>query len=155
LRYLSLWRCSVGIEGGRVISEAMKHNTKLTCVEVGYNHWQYSDIVIIKDILLKNAETKRNEDAIQRRIEEEEKVAQDLVKKQEEKIKSEEKDREWLEEKKIERSNERLIELQKSDDKARVEEEERQKELEFQRLEEEKNKKKSKRKKKGKKVRFN
>jgi len=152
LRYLSLWRCNIGVEGGRIISEAMKCNERLICVEMGYNHWQHSDIIMIKRILGKNKEIQRNEEAIQRRIEEEEREVQDLIKKQEEKEKNEDKDQEWLEEQKNERSKMRRIEMHRLEGKNRIEEEERQKELEVQRLEEEKKKKKPKRKKKGKKV---
>lgn len=154
LRYMSLWRCNTGVEGGRFIYEAMKGNDKLTCMEMGYNNWQFSDITAIKTILSKNKAIQQGEIARRNESLKKEKAAQDLVKRQEEKKENEEKDRKWLEQQKIERAEERRIEMHQLEENNIIEEEERQKDLEFMKLEEERNKKKTKRKKKkGKKVR--
>ncbi len=52
LKYLSLWRCNIGVEGGRMIVEAMSTNDTLTIVEYGYNAWDYSDIERLQTILV-------------------------------------------------------------------------------------------------------
>ncbi len=52
LQHLGLWRCNIGIEGGREISEAMLSNENLTCFELGYNYWDFTDIQKIQDVLV-------------------------------------------------------------------------------------------------------
>lgn len=44
LTYFSLWRCGIGIEGGKMISDAVVSNDSLTCFELGYNTWESIDI---------------------------------------------------------------------------------------------------------------
>ena len=152
LRYLNLWRCNIGVEGGRLISEAMKSNDKLTCIEMGYNQWQHSDIITIKKILSKNKGMWRKELEEKADIARKEKEAEDLARKEEEQKKREADDRSWLESQKVERAEQRRVEMERALEKQRVEEEETAKELEMLRLEEEKKKTKRKKKKKGKKV---
>ena len=53
LRYLSLWRCNVGVEGGRLLSAAMPFNNNLTCFELGYNSWDHSDIRKIEEKMVR------------------------------------------------------------------------------------------------------
>lgn len=57
LKYLSLWRCNIGVEGGRLIVEAMSENVVLTIVEYGYNYWDYADIEILKRVLVSRFES--------------------------------------------------------------------------------------------------
>jgi membrane-bound inhibitor of C-type lysozyme len=52
LQYFSLWRCNIGIEGGRELSEAMQLNEKITHFELGYNFWDFLDIQKIEAVLV-------------------------------------------------------------------------------------------------------
>ena len=52
LRYLNIWRCNIGVEGGRLISDAMVNNSTLTCLDLGYNGWDFTDIQKIKTELV-------------------------------------------------------------------------------------------------------
>ncbi len=52
LRHLGLWRCNIGIEGGREICEAILSNECLTCIDLGYNFWDYSITQKIEGILV-------------------------------------------------------------------------------------------------------
>lgn len=52
LRYLNLWRCNIGVEGGRLMSDAMMNNSTLTCLDLGYNSWDFTDIQNIKTALV-------------------------------------------------------------------------------------------------------
>ena len=59
LRHLGLWRCNIGIEGGRQLSEAMLSNGKITCFELGYNFWDFSDIQRIQEVLVRVQDGKK------------------------------------------------------------------------------------------------
>lgn len=52
LRHLGLWRCNIGIEGGREISEAMLSNEVITCIELGHNFWDFNVIQKLEDVLV-------------------------------------------------------------------------------------------------------
>ncbi len=150
LRYLSLWRCNTGVEGGRILSEAIKSNNILTCIDMGYNSWQYSDIVMIQKILADNEDIKKREEVTKQRLEEEKRNAGEVTNKQEEKKKQEDGDRVWLEEQKVKRAELRRIDMLRQEEKQRIKDEEHQKEMECLRLEEDKKKKPKRKKKKGK-----
>jgi len=152
VRYLNLWRCNIGVEGGRMIAEAMRFNDCLICMELGYNFWEYSDIEMIKEMLLKNRQSQQTELDKQRALERKENEDMDIIKKQEEQKRMETKNSNYLHEQKLERAEHRRVEMERAEEKKMIEEEEREKELELHRLEEEKKKSKSKKKKKGKKV---
>jgi len=153
LRYLSLWRCNIGAEGGRLISEAAKSNSKLTCLEIGYNQWQCADIIVIKTILSKNAQVYQEELNAQLEVERKEQEMKDLLEQQQEQKQKDTDDAKWLEDQKLKREEERRIEMENTAEKQKVAEAERMKELELQRLENEKKSKKNKKKGKKKKVR--
>ena len=52
LRYLSLWRCNTGREGGRLFSDAITKNKALICFDLGYNGWYHSDVLKIAQKLV-------------------------------------------------------------------------------------------------------
>ncbi len=52
LRHLGLWRCNIGIEGGRNISDAMMSNENIICIGLEYNFWDYLDIQRIQEVLV-------------------------------------------------------------------------------------------------------
>lgn len=54
LRYFNLWRCNIGVEGGRLLSAAMPFNNTLTCFELGYNSWDHCDIRQIEEKLVRH-----------------------------------------------------------------------------------------------------
>lgn len=47
LTSLSLWRCGLGLEAGRMLSNSISKNSSLISVEVGYNTFDSSDINIM------------------------------------------------------------------------------------------------------------
>ena len=148
LRYLSLWRCNIGAEGGRLISEAAKSNSKLACLEIGYNQWQCADIIVIKKIVSNNALLYQEELDAQLDVERKEQETKDLLEQQQKQNQKYADDAKWLEVQKLKREEERRIEMEKTAAKA-----ERMKEQELKRLEHEKKSKKNKKKGKKKKVR--
>ena len=52
---LSLWRCGIGIEGGRKLAKAISSNSTLVCLEVGYNNFDSSDLISIAARLVSTA----------------------------------------------------------------------------------------------------
>lgn len=52
LRYLNIWRCNIGCEGGRLLSDAIKENSLLTDIEFGYNYFNHDDIESLKLFLV-------------------------------------------------------------------------------------------------------
>lgn len=52
LRHLGIWRCNIGIEGGREIAEAILSNGNLICFCLEYNFWDYIDIQRIQEVLV-------------------------------------------------------------------------------------------------------
>lgn len=53
LQHLGLWRCNIGVEGGREICEAMNSNENITSLELGYNFgWDFLDIKRTQFILV-------------------------------------------------------------------------------------------------------
>ena len=153
LRYFSLWRCNIGAEGGRLISEAAKFNSKLTCLEIGYNQWQCTDIIAIKKILSNNAQVYQEELDAQLDVERKDQEMKNLLEQQQDQQRKDADDAKWLEDQKLKREEERRIEMENTAEKQKVAEAERMKELELQRLENEKKSKKNKKKGKKKKVR--
>jgi hypothetical protein len=113
LKYLSIWKCNLGVEGGQMISESIKDNHMLTCLEIGSNYFHCSDIKIIKDFLLRNREQERIElEGIKnfQRMEEEARILFEAKCNQDRKL---EIDRAWLQDQKEIRAKERreLMEL--------------------------------------------
>jgi len=50
---LSLWRCGLSLESGRLLAEAIsKGENKLVSLEVGYNHFDSFDVEVIADKLV-------------------------------------------------------------------------------------------------------
>ena len=55
LTTLSLWRCGIGIEGGRALCKAIASNSTLTILEVGYNNFDSSDVKLIEKQLVRKS----------------------------------------------------------------------------------------------------
>ena len=58
LTCLSLWRCGIGLDGGKVICNAVSNNTNLISVEVGYNNFDTSDVLQMTRKLEANRRTR-------------------------------------------------------------------------------------------------
>ncbi len=52
LVFLSLWMCGVGVEGGGVLARDIVENTTLVSLEVGYNNFDYSDVMKMRKQLV-------------------------------------------------------------------------------------------------------
>ena len=52
IRHRGLWRCNIGNEGGRDICDAMQTNNTITCLELGYNFWDFSVIQKIEEVIV-------------------------------------------------------------------------------------------------------
>ena len=44
LHHLSLYRCNIGVGGGRAIANAISTNDNLCCLEFEYNYWEHDDV---------------------------------------------------------------------------------------------------------------
>mmetsp|Transcript_59229 Transcript_59229/g.87988 ORF Transcript_59229/g.87988 Transcript_59229/m.87988 type:complete len:414 (+) Transcript_59229:80-1321(+) len=149
LSHLCLWRCNIGPEGGRIISNALADNKGLTCFEIGYNGWENCQILSITTKLEHNKEKMR----IRKEVDTRRKMEADKLLLAEMKIddeKKKEKDsHKWIEDQMIKRSEKRHLEMERLAHEKAMEEERKRKEEE-QRLADEK-KAKETAKKKGKK----
>lgn len=153
LRYLSLWRCSIGAESGKLIAEAITYNAKLTCLDFGYNQWQCSDINLIKATLSKNGQAHQEELTQKLDFERKETEQRALVEQQEEEKQKAAVDLKWLEDQKVERAEERRVHMESAAEIQREVDHKCKEELlkmEQQRFEDEKRKSKKKKKKKSK-----
>lgn len=151
LIHLGLWRCNIGIEGGRKICEAMSSNEKITCLEVGYNFWGFADIQRIQYILTKNRaihDVDRREE-LKGKAQERKRIRLEKMA-QEEKLKKE-MDLVYIVKEKSERAELRRKEIERLDEEARREEEKRRQDEELKILEQQYSKKSKKSKKKKKK----
>mmetsp|Transcript_15253 Transcript_15253/g.28713 ORF Transcript_15253/g.28713 Transcript_15253/m.28713 type:complete len:418 (-) Transcript_15253:120-1373(-) len=152
LRYMSIWRCNIGKEGGQLISEAIRNNDDLTCFEIGFNYWQCSDIKLIQSVLLRNRDRQMIEAEEEKKIKEREKETQLETEAQEENSKQKERDIAWLDKQKVIRAEQRRQDMEhekkkKEDD---IETERRKMEECIKRVSQEKRPKKNKTKKKKK-----
>ena len=175
LRHLGIWRCNIGIEGGREIAEAMLSNENLICFCLGYNFWDYIDIQRIQQVLVsttidldallsheiiftnfesKEKNEKRYHEECNRKLIMEQNKAEKrkLEKKAEAEALKNKLDSEFIESKKIERSKLRREEIERLDDETRRQEGKQREQEELRLLEKEQAKKAKKSKKKKKKV---
>lgn len=113
LTFLSIWRCNMGVEDGRVISQSMKQNNHLLCFEIGLNQWQCSDIHTIENALVRNREQARMEQEVERRHCDMANEARSLEVSQQKQREQAERDKLWLEEQKRIRSTERHEEMER------------------------------------------
>jgi len=151
LVFLSLWMCGVGVEGGRALARNIVENTTLVSLEVGYNNFDNSDVMVLRKQLELNR-TKRT-----KKLAKEAENANQARKKEEEHIKSlmemekKESEEKWLQEQKIVRANERRLEMERQQEEAALERQKKKQMERAVRLEEARVQEKLKKSKKGKK----
>ena len=150
LTSLSLWRCGIGIEGGKAICTAVAKSTSLISVEVGYNDFKPSDV------LLMNKQLEVNRKARDERLAQETEIARkkEIIRQEELKLKEiEEKARQtqkWLEEQEKKRAEARRLELEQKEQEKQKEAERQQQLAHAQKMEEERINATKKKSKKGK-----
>lgn len=150
LTSLSLWRCGIAIEGGKAICNAVSQNATLISVEVGYNEFANSDV------LLMNKQLEVNRKARDERLAQEAEIARkkEMIRQEELKLKDiEEKKRQtqkWLEEQEKKRAQVRRIELEQKEYEKQKEAERLQQLAHAQKMEEERINATKKKGKKGK-----
>lgn len=112
LRYISIWRCSIGKEGGQLISEAFSHNYHLFCFELGFNYWQCSDVNSIKSVLLRNREKQKIKLDEEKRLKDIERKSQLQNEVQQEDNRQRERDEAWLDMQKVIRAEQRRQDME-------------------------------------------
>lgn len=150
LTSLSLWRCGIGPEGGKAICNAVTNNTNLISVEIGYNDFDHSDVLL----MTKQLEINRGARAL--RLSQEAELAREKERKSQEELmakreqEKEDQNLKWLEEQKFARAELRQLELERQQQETQKEEEKRQQMKHIQKMEEERSNAASKKSKKGK-----
>lgn len=150
LTSLSLWRCGIGIEGGKAICEAVAKSTTLISLEVGYNDFNPSDV------LLMNKQLEVNRKARDERLAQEAEIARkkETIRQEELELKDiKEKERstqKWLEEQEKKRAEARRLDLEQKEHEKQKETERQQQLAHAQKMEEERINATKKKGKKGK-----
>ena len=150
LTSLSLWRCGIGIEGGKAICEAVAKTTTLISVEVGYNEFDDADV------LLMNKQLEVNRKARDERLAQETEIARkkETIRQEELELKDiKEKERstqKWLEEQEKKRAEARRLDLEQKEYEKQKEAEKLQQLAHAQKMEEERINATKKKGKKGK-----
>jgi len=150
LTSLSLWRCGIGEEGGKAICEAVSQSTSLISVEVGYNDFKPSDV------LLMNKQLEVNRKARDERLAQEAEIARkkEMIRQEEVKLKEiKEKQQHtqmWLEEQEKKRAEARRLDLEQKEREKQKEAERQQQLAHAQKMEEERINATKKKGKKGK-----
>lgn len=107
LTSVNLWRCALGTEAGAALSRGMESNHTITFLEVGLNGLTMTDQHKVKKLLDNNFKTFEEHQAIRRH---EQSIADKILgeeKAMQEKLRAERELREWLEDQKQLRAEER------------------------------------------------
>ncbi len=149
LRTLSLFRCGIGLQGCSALSKALKHNTSLVSLEIGYNNCAGSDARSIKEQLNRNRKQYYDQLATEAQAKEVERNESLLKLQEQEKVKMEKDVVEWLADEKAKREESRRVDMERQLIKEQKEQAYKQRMEQINKMEEER--KASKKKKKGKK----
>lgn len=150
LRTLSLWRCGIGLQGCSALFKALKHNTTLVSLEIGYNNCAGSDARSIKEQLNRNRKQYYDQLDAEARAKEVERNETLLKLQEQEKVKMEKDVVEWLADEKAKREESRRVDMERKLLKEQKEQAYNQRMEQINKMEEER-KASKKKKKKGKK----
>lgn len=154
LKHFSLFKCSLTVEGGKLIAKAMAENSSLLCLEYSSNSFSPLDCSTIDSYLNINRENHKQQLKRQEELEIKMELERLQKMKEGEELEQAKLDTEWLTKQKDERAEERRIEMEKVLETKRLQQIEEEKRILEQRIKEEekamKKKKTKKKKKKGK-----
>ncbi|GFH49087.1 hypothetical protein CTEN210_05563 [Chaetoceros tenuissimus] len=151
LKHFSLFKCSLTVEGGKLIAKAMAENSSLLCLEYGSNSFSPLDCSTIDSYLKINRENHIQQLKMQEELEIKMELERLQKMKETEELEQAKLDTEWLTKQKDERAEERRIEMEKVLETERLQQIEEEKRILEQRIKEEEKAKKKKNKKKKKK----
>ena len=113
LKHLSVWGCNINSEGCKMLADNLSLNKSLISFDLFYNDWEQDQINVIYDRLKQNCEIEAEKEKLRETIENKKQAKASMEQKRIEARKREEEEKIWIEDQNRERSQARLVELEK------------------------------------------